>query len=239
MRVGAIIQARMSSVRLPGKVLHPIQGKPILQYLLESLRKVRGLDSVVVATSTEGGDKEIQTFCQNMDTKCFLGELDNVSSRFRDVLTKYPVEAFVRINADSPLLDYRLIEKGMTLFKEGMFDIVTNVLERTFPKGQSVEVVKSETFERNLNGFTDPEDIEHVTKYFYKNRDSFRISNFVSGGNFGAIQMSVDSKEDLTCVSSIVSKMNKPHWEYSWEELIALYQSHQKEKEGSKVNEQN
>ena len=105
MRIEAIIQARMSSKRLPGKVLEQIQGKSVLQYLLERIGRCLGLQYTIVATSTDNSDDPIEEFCDDFGIECFRGSLENVAERFRDAAKKYKLDAFVRVCSDSPLLD--------------------------------------------------------------------------------------------------------------------------------------
>jgi spore coat polysaccharide biosynthesis protein SpsF len=223
MEVGAVIQARMSSKRCPGKVLKMIAGKPALQYLVERVRRCRGLSGIVVATSTEQMDSPIIDFCGRLGVSCFQGPLENVARRFSEVLQEKKYPAFLRVNADAPLLDPHLIDHGINLFRKQDVDIVTNVLKRTFPKGQSVEILKSALFietERSL--ITSPEDQEHVTTYFYKHARDFRIHNFSSGGDHGNIQLGVDTPQDFDLLCQLVNRMKKEHWQYTWEELLRL-----------------
>jgi len=213
----------MSSKRLPGKVLHKIKGIPLLGLILDRIKYCK-VDDVVVLTSNEKSDNIIEKFCHDSSIKCFRGDLLNVASRFYKVLKKYPCNAFVRINGDSPLIDHNLINKGIELFKKGNYDIVTNVLFRTYPKGQSVEVVKSSTFINSYNDFTLKEDIEHVTKFFYKNSKNNKILNFKSKKSFGDIQLSVDTKDDLKIICNIFHKMTKKHHEYNYLDILNIYE---------------
>jgi len=222
MKIIAIIQARMSSKRYPGKVLNLISGKSLLQYILESLDLIPEISEVVVATSTEKSDNKIQDFCDNYEIQCFRGSLNNVADRFASLIKEYECDAFVRINGDSPLIDYRLIKKGINIYCKGGYDFVTNALVRTFPKGQSVEVVKSDIFlDINLKKLSSDE-LEHVTAYFYNNKDQFNIYNFNSKKIFGNIQLSVDTNTDMKIFENIIQNLNKPHWQYTWLEFIDI-----------------
>src|SRR3989338_6848553 len=141
MTIGAIVQARMSSVRLTGKVLLPLLGKPILEYVLERVEHARSIDRIVVATSDETNDDPIYAFCQNRNVECYRGSLDNVAQRFLGVIDQHNFDAFARICADSPFLDQRIVDKTVKMFRNGNYDMVANTLTRSFPKGQSVEVM--------------------------------------------------------------------------------------------------
>ena len=223
MKIGAIVQARMSSQRFPGKVLHRIAGKPMLQYLLERLNRSDCLDAIVVATSTNKSDAPIADFCQERGVACYQGSLLNVASRFNEILDLYGFDGFVRISGDSPLLDQRLIERALEIFLQNDFDLVTNVLKRTYPKGQSIELLRRETFQAAYKQMAEDLEFEHVTKYFYKNQNHFKIFNFESGYHYGKIQFSVDTPQDMERVATIVAQMNRPHWAYTLDQILQIY----------------
>jgi len=223
MKIGAIVQARMNSQRFPGKVLHNIAGRPMLEYLLERITRCQTLDAIVVATSQEPSDGPIADFCKKSGVVCYRGPLFDVAGRFKEVLDKYQFDGFVRVNGDSPLLDQRLVDKGVKIFRKGGFEIVTNVLKRTYPAGQSIEILNALTFIKGYKLMQDPQDFEHVTKFFYRNSQNFKIFNFVSRNDYSKIQLSVDTPEDLKAISLIITRMNNPHWQYGIEEILKLY----------------
>ncbi|MFH1537405.1 MAG: NTP transferase domain-containing protein [bacterium] len=223
MSLGAIVHARMSSSRFPGKVLHRVNGKPMLEYLLERLGKCECLDDTVLATSTDASDDPVEAFCEEYGAKCFRGELENVAGRVKAVLDKYQFDAFVRVNGDSPLLDQNTIEKAAGIFNGGGFEIVTNVLERTYPRGQSVEILSSDTFRRGYERMRESDEFEHVTLHFHQNKNLYSIHNFRLEPPKGKLQLSVDTREDMEIFESIVSLMEKPHWEYGLQEVLDLH----------------
>jgi len=222
MKIGAIVQARMSSERLPGKVLCKVKGKAILEYVLERINCCKGLDTVVIATSKDDSDTLISNFCKERGVECYRGSLLNVAGRFKEALDIYNFDAFVRVNGDSPLLDHRLIEKGVGIFLQGDFDVVTNTLIRTYPKGQSVEILRGDVFRSAYELMRKDDEFEHVTRYFYENKDDFRIFNFESSQNRSGIQLSIDTHEDLNRFASIVSRMKRPHSQYRLSDILQL-----------------
>lgn len=221
-RIGAIVQARMNSRRLPGKSLRPLCGKPMLQYVLENLAQLDELAETIVATSTDPSDDPIAEFCERVGTACFRGPLDNVAERFLQALRTHDLSAFVRISGDSPLLDPRLVARAVALFAESAVDLASNVFPRTYPAGMSVEVVRSETFERVVPGLSDPGDREHVTSYFYRHAEQFRIGNFASEAPRRDVHLAVDTPEQFEYVARIVGSMKRPHWEYSLDAVLRL-----------------
>jgi len=223
MRIGCIVQARMGSSRLPGKVCAEINGKPLLAYAFERLSRVSGLDFFVAATSSGPGDDPVRELCAGYGAPCFSGPHENVALRFLEALEAHPCDAFVRYCADSPLLDVALLERGISLFRKSAPDVCSNVHPRTFPPGQSVEVVGAAVFREAFPRMAGDE-LEHVTPYFYRNAAQYRIVNFESGGSSSGTRLCVDDREDFERIEGIVSRMTRPHWEYGWRELAALGQ---------------
>lgn len=197
----------------------------MLHYLLETLEHCSPLYAIVVATSTEENDTPIADYCRGLGLAFHRGSLDDVAGRFVEVLDLLKCDAFVRLNGDSPLLDYRLVDRAVSYFRSGRLDVVTNVLRRTFPKGQSVEVVASNVFKRTYPLFRTSHECEHVTPYFYEREKDFSIHNFESERDYGRIQLSVDTCEDMKRLEAVVTSMNRPHWEYGYEELVRLIDS--------------
>lgn len=225
MKIGAIVQARMSSKRFAGKVLYPIAGKPMLQYLLERLDRCAPLVAVVVATSVDESDTPIETLCRVRGVHCYRGSLLNVASRFRAVLDAYRFDAFVRVSGDSPLLDPNVVGRGVEMFLSGDFDLVTNVFPRSYPRGQSVEVIRADAFSRSADLMRGPDELEHVTPFFYRNREGFRIVNFSAERDYSGMDLSVDTPDDMNRVAAIVAAMTRPHWEYGLPEIREIYET--------------
>lgn len=216
------IQARASSVRLPGKVLRQVEGKPLLQYLIERLQHAQRGYALVLATSDTPDDDPVARLGADLGIRVERGPLDDVLGRFLGAARRCGVSSFVRVSGDSPLLDPALVDRGVDLFREAQADLVTNVFPRSYPKGQSVEVVSVEALDRVVTASTDPEDREHVTRYLYRHPEQFRIRNFARAQNCGEMQLSVDTPEDFDRFGAMVARMTRPHWEYGVEELIAL-----------------
>lgn len=223
MRVGAVVHARMSSARLPGKVLREIAGRPLLAYLVERLQHATGLDTIVVATSSDGRDDAVAVFASSRGLACHRGPLDDVATRVLEAAERYDLDAVVRLSGDSPLLDQRLVERAVRLFVDGRrCDLVTNVHPRTYPRGQSVEVVGTDTLRRALDRMT-TEDREHVTPFFYRNRTSYRIVNFTSEQDRSRIGLTVDTEPDARRIEAIIMRMTRPHWEYGLDDILELF----------------
>jgi spore coat polysaccharide biosynthesis protein SpsF len=220
----AILQARYSSSRLPGKVLRPLQGRPMLEWTVERLERCRRLDGIVLATSRQDDDDAVAAWAARRGVACWRGPLDDVAGRFAQVVRHKGCRAFVRINGDSPLIDPVLIDHGVALFDaEGPLDLVTNIHPRSYPPGQSVEVVDGGAFLALQERLSEPGDKEHVTKYFYRHPEQFRIRNFSAPQPFPGLHMAIDTAEDWARLEACVGRMTRPHWEYGLEELCALW----------------
>jgi len=213
----------MGSQRLPGKVLRSVCGKPLLQYLIERLSRASRIGQIIVATSTNDVDTAIAHFCEEHAITCFRGSLENVADRFRRIIQQYELDAFVRVSGDSPLLDASILRRCWDRFVSTNCDLATNVFPRTFPRGQSAEVVRASSFLRACELMLQPEDLEHVTRFYYRNPSRYRIENVVAGTNYGGCHMAVDSPQDLVAFEQVVQSMNKPHWEYGLAEVADLY----------------
>lgn len=224
MHIAAIIQARTSSQRLHGKMLMKIGQKTLLEQVITRVSQARLLDTVIVATSDEKSDDQLSELCDSINIPCYRGSLENVALRMTQAAEAYQISAFVRVNGDSPIIDYRLIDRGLQLFKDHNPDLVSNVVQRSFPKGQSVEVVKVRAMRKILETTCDPQDLEHVTRFIYANRDMFRIYSFQNDQDLSAIQMSVDELQDFIRVKTIFGQL-APDISFSLEEIEAIYRS--------------
>ena len=192
------IQARMSSKRFPGKVLAPFNGVPIIKCVIDRILNVVPIGQVVVLTSQEESDEPLACYLDQLGVATFRGPLDNVFTRFKKCLEEYPCEWFVRLCADSPLLDYEPLKSMLTLTEKKGLDLVTNVFPRTYPKGQSIEIVRAKTFKHIDNDILSPLQQEHVTKVYYDQSDQYQIFNVESTGeNRSGLNYSVDTIEDL------------------------------------------
>tara|TARA_B100001093_G_scaffold491897_1_gene532445 strand:- start:1278 stop:1919 length:642 start_codon:yes stop_codon:yes gene_type:complete len=203
-----IIQARTSSIRFRNKVLQPIYGVPLIQHVVNRVKKSKKVSKIVVATSSNEDDKKLVYYLKKNKISFFKGELNNVALRLYKSASLYKKKFFMRISGDSPLIDYRILNKAIKIFEssKNKYDLVTNVFPRTFPQGQSVEIIKTSIIKNNIKRFS-KQDKEHVTKYFYDNSNKFHIRNFIyMGKNKKKIKLSVDTRKDL---KNILRKVNK------------------------------
>lgn len=200
MKIIFFIQARMSSKRLPGKVLLKIRNKTILEHIFQNLRKSKFKNKIIVLTSKNKEDNKIIKVCRKNKIEYFRGNLNNVYKRFVDALDIFKCDAFVRINADSPMIDVKIVNAAIEKFKCKKFDIVTNCFPKTYPKGQSVEVINSKIFIKNFKKVKKKSFLEHITKFFYLNHNSFKIFNIRSRRKKKYISLAVDNFKDFNFI---------------------------------------
>ncbi|MCZ6653252.1 MAG: NTP transferase domain-containing protein [Planctomycetota bacterium] len=225
MMIGAIIQARMSSVRLPGKVLMKAAGRTVLQYVIERLKQCAALDGIVVATSTDDRDMAIVNHCEELGVAVCRGSLENVARRSLEAAERFGFGAFVRVCADSPLLDADLVGRAVEHFRACECDVVTNVMPRTYPHGQSVEVVRTELLRATWPKLSTPEHLEHVMSFFYEHRSDFSIVNLCAPRDMSDMRLVVDTEEDWERFTRIADRFEEPHWKYGLAEIIVICES--------------
>ncbi len=225
-----IVQARFSSQRLPGKILRSLGDRPLLDHLFDRLSLSKRAHRIFLATSTEASDDPVEVYAKQKGIFLFRGPLDNVAERFAALIANQSVKAFARISGDSPLLDPQMLDEMIGIFLESRFQMVTNVHPRSFPKGQSVEILNSDVFLSSLKNFEGPEDFEHVTPYFYRHDKELLIHNLAMKADHNDIRLCIDTPEDALVIENILRLMTKPQQQYSLVELISLYNQTQQEK---------
>lgn len=205
MRIGAFIQARMSSSRFPGKVLAPLNGKPIILHTVERVCAALDPENVMVLTSEAESDDPLVSYLNDRGVALVRGPLDDVIGRFRCGLARANFDWFFRVSADSPLLRFDLISSMAKHAGLPGVDLISNVVRRTFPRGHSMELVRSETFlgldDENLTA----SDREHVTSVFYRFPHRYKVVSLeMNGSGYGASGYAVDTIDDLKRLEAIV-----------------------------------
>ncbi len=196
-KINAFIQARMSSSRFPGKVLAPLSGKPVLAHVVERVSEEVNKDQIVVLTSTEESDNPLALYAVSLGVKVYRGSLDNVFERFQNCLNKHMCEWFFRVCADSPFIDPKLLKEMIYCAENKELDIITNVHPRTFSKGQSLELVYSNTFKKLDSSELHPSEREHITKIYYEHPEKFKILNIESKLNLSEESLAIDDLADI------------------------------------------
>jgi spore coat polysaccharide biosynthesis protein SpsF len=213
-----IIQARMNSKRLPGKILRPLEGRPLLEWVILSARAgekawtLTGSSRVVVASSQAPENDPVEKLCNDLGVKCYRGNENDVASRFTELLAQYRADSFIRVSGDSPLLEAGIFSEVVETARNlGEVDIVTTV-DSGVPSGCHVEWVRARTFLESFSEF-DKDDREHVTRFFYRNPERFKVirPNF-GGAKWSSQKLSVDDERDWKQVSLILKKLLPEPW---------------------------
>lgn len=222
MRVVAIIQARMGSSRLPGKVLKDIEGKTMLGRVVERVQQARKIDEVVVATTVQEVDEAIVAECQRLNVASIRGSEGDVLDRYYQAAQSYGADAVARTTSDCPLIDPGVIDLVISAFEEKKPDYASNTLERTYPRGLDTEVLKKEALTRAWQEARKPFERIHVTPYIYQNPALFQLLSVVSEeGNFGDLRWTVDTEEDLRFVRNIYQRViDKNH--FNWQDILKI-----------------
>jgi spore coat polysaccharide biosynthesis protein SpsF (cytidylyltransferase family) len=217
--IPVIVQARTGSTRCPAKVMRTVAGRRLIDYTLDALERCRTARPLLVATSDDPLDDALAAHCAARRVPVVRGPLLDVAARFRAVLESFPVRAFVRVSGDSPLIDHRLVDRAAALYRESDCDLVSNVAERTYPKGQSVEVIRARAYLEAERAMTDPGDREHVTPWFYRDPGRYRIVSLKSDDGHGDRSMVVDTEEEFRRFKQLAHGLDAPAWRYRWHEL--------------------
>jgi spore coat polysaccharide biosynthesis protein SpsF len=211
MKIGFVILCRFNSSRLPGKILREISGKPILKYIYESLSVIVKKENIAVATSEEKTDDPIAEFCKENDINLFRGDLDNVSKRFLDCAESFGFEYATRINGDNIFIDLETIQQMLNITKTNQYDFVSNVKNRTFPKGMSVEIVRTSHYKNKYKDFNKQDDFEHVTLNLYQNElgEHYYYYFNTKCQNAAGLQFAVDTIDDFILAEKIILDLKK------------------------------
>lgn len=208
-RVVAVVQARMGSERLPGKVLASLDGHPVIWHVMKRLRRSRLLTDVVIATSTKAGDDPLVEYCASQDFRIIRGPELDVLSRFGLAVKETSADVIVRITADCPLVEPSVVDALVARVHEagGAIDYASNTVERTFPRGLDAEVFTSSAFERANVLSPTLEWREHVTPAFYRLPSEFRGWQLVRHGlqERSAWRLTLDTPEDLQALNALAS----------------------------------
>jgi len=205
MRNVAIIQARMGSSRLPGKVMLPLAGRPVLDHVVTRVSAATRLDGVVVATSDLPGDQAIADHCATMGWTCVRGSEGDVLARYAAAARAANADIAVRVTSDCPLFSPRILDAMLTAFDPNAMDYMsTNWPGRTFPVGLDCEVMRADALLAIAQTATDPYDREHVTPHFYRNPGRFRLAGHRCERQLDHLRITLDTREDYERLEALV-----------------------------------
>jgi spore coat polysaccharide biosynthesis protein SpsF len=219
----AVLQARMSSTRLPGKVMKPVLGAPMIGRQLERLGRCRTLDRIVVATSHHPSDDPLAAYVEGLGLRVFRGSLPDVLGRFRGASVAYgAVDHVVRLTADCPLVEPSVVDDCVRLHLESGADYTSNTQVRTYPVGLDVEVVTNAGLAEAAKEARDAYEREHVTPFFYRNPDRYRIAQLTQARDLSELRWTVDTPEDFEFVSQVYYRLYPSNPRFGQEDVLGL-----------------
>ncbi|MEI2428174.1 glycosyltransferase family protein [Priestia megaterium] len=224
MKVVAIIQARMGSTRLPGKIMKEVLGKTLLEYQIERIKRSKLIDKIVVATTTKESDDNIVSLCNKLSIAYFRGSEEDVLARYYHAATEHKADIVVRLTSDCPLIDANEIDKVIRKFIEskGTYDYVSNTLVRTYPRGFDTEAFSYEVLKLAHKEAKDHAYREHVTAYIYNNVTTFTVVGVENRTNDSQYRLTVDTEEDFLLVKKIIESLYPVNKEFNLQDIVAL-----------------
>ncbi len=216
----AILQARMQSSRLPGKVMMEILGKPMLALQLERIERCHNIDKLVVAISNQQADDPIAVLCETLSVACFRGSLHDVLDRYYRAAEHYTAKHVVRLTGDCPLCEPAVIDKTIDSHLAECRDYTSNFHPACFPDGLDIEVFKFEALEAAWQGAQLPSHREHVTAYIYQNPGVFNLGSYSQTPDMSNLRWTVDEAEDFEFVTYIYEALYRDKHDFTCDDIL-------------------
>jgi len=225
-----IIQARMGSLRLPGKVLKEIDGKPLLWYLYERVTLSKHIDKVVIATAKGAANLPIVEFANKYNIDCFPGSEQDLVDRLYKTAKKFSAEIIIRITGDCPLIDYRVVDKGIKFYLDNRdrYDYVANTIKPTYPDGQDYDVMPVRTIEKMWNEVKDPFWREWFNSYIVEHPAVFRLANVTNDKDLSSLRWTVDYDKDFIFVEHIFNEFYSKRKDFSMNDILRFLEKNPK-----------
>ena len=234
MNIVAIIQARMGSSRLPGKVSMDLGGETVLGRVVRRLQRSRHISKIVVATTTVPADEVIVAECDRLEVLCFRGSEHDVLDRYYQAARANAADAVVRITSDCPLIDPELVDETVEVFGDKHADYASNVFPRTYPRGLDTEVFSFDALDRAWREAREAHQREHVTPYLYEHPQIFKLASLSGAADYSRYRWTLDTREDLELLRAIYSRFDGRD-DFSWLEVLRLME---REPELAELNSQ-
>ena len=224
MRIVSTIEARIGSTRLPEKTRKEIVGKPMLELLIERLKRARKIDEIVVATTTEPEDKVITELAERVGVKWFRGSSEDVLDRVLQAAKAYKADIIVEMTGDNPLLDPELVDEAISLYLKGNYDYVSNAIKETYPDGLNVQVFSVKVLDEVARITNDPADRENVSLYIYEHPEKYRLYNMEAPPEYyhPEYRWTVDTEEDLQFVTAVYENLYYKKPDFSLADIMQL-----------------
>jgi spore coat polysaccharide biosynthesis protein SpsF len=217
-----IAQARMTSTRLPGKVMKIVCGKPLLEHFINRLKRVKFADQIVIATTINDIDNQIVDLCKKLEISYYRGSEEDVLGRYYETAVEYGGDIIIRITSDCPVIDPEVVDYLINFFTNNTekYDYVSNTLERSYPMGMDAEVISFKTLkEAHFNAY-EPYDREHVTPFIKKRPQQFRLYNILYKRDISRCRWTLDTPEDLELISKIFESLYYQNTFFSLKDML-------------------
>lgn len=219
----AIIQARMDSSRLKGKVMKPISGKPMIGLLFERLHESKSIDQITLATSTKSSNDNLVAYAESLGISVFRGSEVDVLDRYYQAACEFNADNIVRITADCPLVDIEIVDVVVKKIINSSFDYVSNIGPPTYPDGLDVEVFTFKALHSAWKDATDDYDREHASSYIRESK-KFNTYNVTADADYSAERWTVDFEEDFSLIEDIFAYF-KPDIHFGWRDILRMKSS--------------
>lgn len=229
-KYGAIVEARMGSTRLPGKVLMKFNKIPAIRYLVERLKYVTELDDIIVATTINKKDDQLVKYLNKFNIKYFRGSEENVLQRVLNAAKKYDIQNIVQVTGDCPLIDPNIVSQTINVFKNNKSKYVSNSTIRTYPDGMDVAVFSTKDLQKVSKLTKNKDDLEHVTLYFKNNPNKFSQINLMapSKHHIPELGLTLDEINDYKLINIIITKLHKSKKAFSLDEILSFLKTNKK-----------
>ena len=224
MKVVIIDQARMQSTRLPGKILKEVQGKTLLEYQIERLRRVKLADDVVIATTIKEADQPIVDLCSKLAVSCFRGSEEDVLSRYYDAAQVHGADVVVRVTSDCPIIDPIVLDHILSAYlaDPDLYDFVSNTLVRTYPRGMDAEVFPFRVLQEAHHESLNPGEREEVSPFMHQRPERYRLLNIAYASDQSHHRWTVDTPADFDLISRIIEELYPKNSSFSLEDILQL-----------------
>ena len=223
-----IVQARMTSTRLPEKVLREVLNKPLLEYLVERLRRTRLASGIVIATTTNDTDVPIVELCKRLKVQIYRGPEDDVLARYHGAAREHNADPVVRVTSDCPVIDPEIIDRVLGVFLEnaGQYDYVSNAQVRSYPRGMDTEVFSFKALHEAFTESTAQPDREHVTPFIYRRPERYHMANVIFEQDRSRHRWTVDTPEDFDLIKRIIEALYPVKRDFTLRDMLDLIDRH-------------
>lgn len=219
----AIVQARTTSSRLPGKSLRSINSEPVLSWQLKRIMKTKLISKIVLATSNEESDDKLAQLVNELGIEVYRGDLLNVHSRFFEIIMEKPeFDPIIRLTGDCPMIMPEIVDSMLKYYSESQVDYLSNSITPTFPDGLDVEIFSREAFLKMSNLELTEKHKEHVTLKFYEKPSEFLIENFANNVNLSSMRWTLDYLDDFLFIKAVYQEFRGKEDQFGFDEVLSL-----------------